>query len=244
MNRWAQGGLARLDVFYRGAAGAPVDPPDPTLEVLDPDGATVAADLVPERDALGAYHLDWPVPLDAVVGTWSFVAGGTIDGAHREGADEFEVVLPGAVATVAYGTTLEDVKALVPGRRWTAESRPSLADVERFIESMADDVAGAIGPLPVDPDRATRLTGLAKRAVVLGAASHAEAAAHTERANPNDASSYAQWLWDRFLEARAIAVDYAELALEGGEEPAGVEPILAEPAWSFPEPVDWAARGI
>lgn len=154
----------------------------------------------------------------------------------------------------AYGATFADVKVYVPGRRWTAESPPTQGDVEAMVTSIAAQVEARIGPLEAVPDVLIadavdgstvrgRLTGLAKRAVVLGAAAHAEAAAHPERARPNDTSTYAAWLWARFLEAFDEAGTYAD-DVAPGELPAGVEPGVVEPAWSFPDPVGWADRGI
>jgi hypothetical protein len=142
-----------------------------------------------------------------------------------------------------FGSTFEDVRALLPHRRFAAGSKPDQADVEGYLESVGAVLDVNLEPAPADPVKAARLTALSKRAVVYGAAAQAEAAAAPERANPNDASSYAQWLLGRYQEAVADAEGYyAEL--RAIDEPGVEEATSVAPAWSFPEPVGWADRGI
>lgn len=141
-----------------------------------------------------------------------------------------------------FGADFADVQALLPHRRWQPGIKPDQADVERMMGSVAAVLNVEIEPPPTDPAKAARLTALAARAVVLGAAAQAEAAANPERANPNDASSYAQWLEDRYQEAVDAAEGYYT-ELQAADE-LGVEGVAIEPAWAFPDPVGWAARGI
>lgn len=143
-----------------------------------------------------------------------------------------------------FGSTFDDVKPLLPHRRWTVGTKPDQADVEAFLESVGAALNLEVDPGPVGATAATlaRLTALAKRATVLGAAAHAEAAASPERARPNETSSYAEWLWDRYLEAVDIAEAFYLKVVAGDVDAAG--DIAAEPAWSFPDPVNWALRGI
>lgn len=148
------------------------------------------------------------------------------------------------MADLPFGATFDRVKNLLPHRRWTPGTKPDLVDVEGFVRSEADQLNVSVDPPPADAGKAARLTALARRAVEYGAAAAAEAAAHPERANPTDASGYAQWLHARYLEAveRAEAY-YLELTADDGAIP-GAGDVDADPAWSFPDPVGWAARGI
>lgn len=145
--------------------------------------------------------------------------------------------------TLTYGATFELVKGLLPHRRWSADSKPTKDDVEGYIASVSAVLGISVDPLPADEGVAGRLVALARRAVVLGAAAHAEAAAAPERAKPNDVSSYATWLWARYEEALAEAKAFAE-DVTPGDLPPGVVDLDADPAWYFPEPAAFAARGI
>lgn len=142
---------------------------------------------------------------------------------------------------VTYGATPADVKALLPHRRWTAGTKPDEADVARYLTSIASTL-NISAPLPVDPDVRRRLEALCRRAVVLGAAAEAEAAANPERARPNETSSYATWLLERYQEAVEKAEVYAE-EIAAGNVP-GIGDVDADPAWSFPDPASFALRGI
>lgn len=141
-----------------------------------------------------------------------------------------------------YGAVFADVKALLPWRRFTAESKPTQTDVELYITSVASVLGIEVEPITDDEAKAARLTALCRRAVALGAASHAEAAAMPEKARPNDVSSYASWLWERYEEALAEITAYVEELNPGGTTEPGV--ATGDPAWNFPTPVGWAARGI
>lgn len=144
----------------------------------------------------------------------------------------------------AYGASLDEVKALLPHRRNWLDARPTEDDVLTFLTLMGGHVGAAVGDIPVLPaDVAGRLSTLARRAVVLAVAAQTEAAGTPERANPNDASSYANWLQARADEALVLAVEFAA-GLVSGDGPPGAELEVSEPAWSFPDPVGWAARGI
>lgn len=145
--------------------------------------------------------------------------------------------------TSSYGVTFEDVKAYLPHRRWNAEVRPGRPEVDVYIDSWSSMLGVLVRPLPVAVDLANRLLALCHRAVLLGAASDCEAAGAPERAKPNDASSYAEWLRRQAQlsvdECRAFAD-----AIAPGDQPAGIDPKVKEPAWSFPDPVGWANRGM
>lgn len=144
-----------------------------------------------------------------------------------------------------YGATFDDVTPLLPHRRWTPGTKPDQGDVEQFLTSVGEGLGIIVDPAPpgASPEVVLRLTALAKRATVLGAASHAEAAGTPERARPNETSSYAEWLWDRYLEAVELAQGFYADVLTG-EVVVGAGDVDAEPAWAFPDPVGWAARGI
>lgn len=140
-----------------------------------------------------------------------------------------------------YGATVEAVKALLPNRRWTPGTKPDSDDLAGFMVSVAGVLDLDVDAI-ADDGRRERLTALARRAVVYGAAAQAEAEGGAERARPNEPTSYAAWLQARYQEAVEAAEGFY-LSLVEGDVP-GVGDVDADPAWSFPDPVGWAARGI
>lgn len=149
---------------------------------------------------------------------------------------------------LTFGATVDDVKPWLPYRRWTPGTKPDLGDVAKFIVSQASvldiDVDGLLlaDPPVITTHQGELLVALAKRAVVIGAAAQTDAAGAPERARPNDASSYSTWLLARYQEA-VDKVEAYVLGLATGDPVVGPD-VDAEPAWSFPDPVGWAARGI
>lgn len=160
-----------------------------------------------------------------------------------------DVTITDEHGVLTYGATVDDVKPWLPHRRWTPGTKPDLDDVAKFIESQASvlevDVAALVTvpyPFAITQLQADRLVSLARRAVVIGAAAQTDAAGNPERARPNDASSYSSWLLARYQEAIDKLAEYTA-GLEAGQDPVGVD-VESEPAWSFPDPVGWALRGI
>lgn len=232
---------------------------------VDDDGAPVNGSNATAAITIDAYDddaivdaADVPWDLTATPPAWRYVwdSTGVAPGNYR---GRIAVTPSGSVASwvyvdivleapptgprIPYGATVDDVKALLPHRRWTAGTKPDMVDVERFIVSVASILDLHVDDLPARllPAVGDRLVALARRAVVLGAAAHAEAAGTPERANPNSTSSYAEWLMERYLEAVAAAESFAA-DLAGGETPGSVDE--PEPAWSFPDPANFALRGL
>lgn len=237
---------------------AVVNPRDPNGGPLDNSNATARVTIV-ETNADGTDGPELvsaaPMPWAATQFLYVWATGGRPPGAYRAKVEiiptasppswrYLDIVLeaPPTAPLLPFGSTVDDVKALLPHRRWTPGTKPDVGDVERFLVSAGSILNVALVPPPADPNAAERLARLARRAVVYGAAAQAEAAATPERARPNDESSYAAWLQARYLEAvDAAETFYDDLA--AGDIP-GSGDLDAEPAWSFPEPAGWAARGI
>lgn len=249
--RAIRGQEVTLPIVVRGFADEPTDADQPPRATFtDAAGALVFDDLPSTHVDVGLYELTFVVPAEVALGVGEVSWAVVLDGENYTDDDPLEVALlpVAAAAGELYGAVRLDVQGLLPHRAWTADSPPTLEQVDGFLTSVAGAVDARIGPLPepnndLEAGRLARLTGLARRAVILGAAAHAEAAGAPERARPNDASSYATWLWDRYKEALEAAGIFAD-TLAPGDDPAGVDPVDAEPGWSFPEPVGWAARGL
>lgn len=231
----------------RGANNDPLDGSNATAAVwiVDAAGVSVGIDGVNMPWDGAAFQYSWESPAGQP-GAYRARVEVLPTGADRPSINYIDIVLepPPTEPLIPYGATVDDVKALLPNRRWTAGTKPDIGDVSRFLQSAGSVLNVSTTPPPADPAKAARLTRLARRAVVLGAAAQAEAAGAPERANPNDASSYASWLQARYLEAvEAVEGYYLELVDEvGGIVEAG--DVDADPAWFFPDPVGWAARGI
>lgn len=142
---------------------------------------------------------------------------------------------------VAFGASVDGVRALLPHRRIDETSRPSLADVERFLAQGSGWVALRLGyPTSfeaLDPDdQRPHFEALAAGLVELYAGAFAEDAAHPEQAGPGE-SSYGSILWERFLRGIDELLEALGKATDtggGGEEPAAGHPGTV--AYSFPPP--------
>lgn len=156
------------------------------------------------------------------------------------------ITVPAAPAEVLYGATVGDVRNHLAHRTFEPGSRPTAGDVVQLLARVSSSLAARIGDVDAiaDDGRRARVRSAARHAVGLGAAAYAEAAAAPELANPNDASSYAQWLWARYQEAWAEVVDLVD-AITPGDEPAGAAPVeLGDgPAVIGGERFGWGGRG-
>jgi hypothetical protein len=138
---------------------------------------------------------------------------------------------------VAFGASIEGVRALLPHKTIGPTSRPTEAAVETYLEGGAGWVSARIGPgntalLVADDPR----TEWARSLVELYAGAFVEDAAFPERAAPGD-TSYGGVLWERFLrgldELLEALGEPVEPGGEGEEPGAVVGPLL----YSFPAPV-------
>lgn len=207
------------------------------------DGAELVADQVMPWDGTGWLYT-WAT-VGRTAGRYRALIKVTPNAGGAPSERYLDIVLEArpTALLIPFGATVADVKALLPHRRWTPDSKPTVDDVERFLVSHASVLNVRLDPPPADPDKAARLTRLARRAIVLGAAAQADAAAGPERARPNSPSSYAEWLQARYSEAVDAAEAYFVELTGEGDIPAGGDPD-ADPAWAFPDPANWALRGI
>jgi hypothetical protein len=97
-----------------------------------------------------------------------------------------------------YGANMAGVRAHVPLLELENNTRPSLEQVQGFIDRMTGVVTARVGDITGRADFPA-LAELARLAVELAAASLAEAATFPERANTSDAS-YSDVLWTRYRE--------------------------------------------
>lgn len=227
------GTTVTLPVEYRTGAGVLVDPTGPLLHKLtDPNGVDVLVDVAPARDDVGRYHVAWFAPYDAALGTWTIRWTGTIDGAVMEGDDELDLVAP-SPSNASYGTTVDDVRGLLPHRSISDISKPTAAQVAGFITIASDWISNRLGDLAgVTPAQRSAAAANARGLAALGAAALTEEAGSPERAGMAD-GGYGGWLWQRFKEG----VDEALEALSkptvdlggGGEAPVGDHPAIVAP---------------
>lgn len=154
-----------------------------------------------------------------------------------------------------YGATIAGVQAHLPTQPITADSIPSEDQVAGWLDTLTGQVMAEVGDLQALPDDPpptggpglrTRLTVMAAGVIQLGAASWTEAASKPELADPNNASAYANWLWDRYTEGVAALVALVDEATpeDQGAPGVDVEAARALPAWDFPPPAMWAERGF
>lgn len=237
----AQGGTITLDATYRtGVTGELVDPPDPTVDILDPAGVVTAAGLVPVRVALGTFAYTLDVAVAAALGTWEARWHGTVDGAPLVGVDYFDVVAAGAIVPAAntYGATVGDVQAFIPDQAITAASKPTLAQVQSMLAMIDRRVASRIGDVSAySADDQARVAGAGAVLVAMGTAAIAWNAAHPDAAG-RGSSTYGDWLWEQFTSSidellESLNKPTVEAPGAGGGLSAG------RPAYNLPEPTFW-----
>lgn len=120
-----------------------------------------------------------------------------------------EIVEP--APDVSFGCTVADVLRLLPHIEVgapvvvDAEYGPTQvrhlteADVEGFIQAVGSRVLARIYRYEAVPERTQEhIRTMARDLVATGAAHYVQAAVHPGASNPNDGSSYAAMLWDRF----------------------------------------------
>lgn len=134
-----------------------------------------------------------------------------------------------------YGATVAGVQARLPDRTIDGSSKPNTTQVDGFLTEIANRVAARIGAIDtiLDVTRKAQITAAAQGLVHLGAASLTEAAGAPEQADANAATSYAQWLWERF----ESGLDDLAATAHGLIPPDTVDdPTLSagSPVWSFP----------
>lgn len=142
-----------------------------------------------------------------------------------------------------YGATIDEVKSHLPhlelereASEIGGEGRLSETDVNRFIESMGRWVRARIGSLEgLDADKIEAAEGLARTAVVLGAATWAEAGAFPERADIAT-TTYAGFLYKAYTDALNELLESLGIGTEsgGGDTAPGVPD---KPAAAFPPPL-------
>lgn len=134
-----------------------------------------------------------------------------------------------------FGATIEGVAGRLPDRTFTDLTRPTEAQVGRFIIEIAARVSARIGAVETvaDAGRKAALLTAAQGLVHLGAASMAEAAGAPEQADANAATSYAQWLHERFKEGLDELAATAK-GLVPPDVPDDPSIGAGSPVWSFP----------
>lgn len=106
MDQVLQGGQYTGRVLYRLGSGPLVDPTDPYMDLLAPDGTNVSPHTLLTKDDVGEYHVTFTVPTDAQVGTWTMQFYGIIGGGEVTAPDEFEVIEAGLASPIVQ-TTLQ-----------------------------------------------------------------------------------------------------------------------------------------
>lgn len=232
---------------YRDPQG-PVDPPDPAVAVIDPDGDTVAVGLVPVRDGVGLFHLDYVVPAQGPPGVWVFRWSGTINGALVYADDPIAVM----VAPLA---TVDGVHAFVPSLpAFTPSSKPSNADVAVYLDLTGGQVEAAVARSlaaldlleaagVVAADVVDRWRAQVRSLAELGAAAMAFDAAYPELAAASETDQrYGAALWNRYRQGLAdLPKQLAEFLAQFDETAAGdpAVPAVSGPAPMFTRDMRW-----
>lgn len=101
MRTVAQGGSITLRVEFRLATGDLIDPADPHVDILAPDGSTIVNDAQPIKSDVGVYEYTYGVSALADLGTWTAQWFGTYAGVSISASEAFGVVSPAEANTTA-----------------------------------------------------------------------------------------------------------------------------------------------
>lgn len=241
------GSTARLEVVYRTGPGALIDPPDPLLaSLVRPDNTHALDAVVPVRDALGVYHVDYDVPGDAPIGSWVINWQATIDGVLVEGSEILDVVPSESLPRFA--ATLEGVEAYLPHLKPIADTdKLDPASVIVFLAEVGGTVAVRVDPLLRQVDALAdtgaiavadrdALYDTARRLTELGAAAYTQDAAFPELAATGETDTrYGATLWGRFLTGLDNLAAAATAAVAAAQDDTPASPV--GPSGSFPEPL-------
>lgn len=254
------GSTQRLIVeFVTAVGGSAVDPSTGPELTIYYDGVAVlgpleAPDVV--RDAVGLFHYDWTIALDADLGTYTAAWSGLIPGASSPStAYEYVTVtaIPNPGAPYApvdpFGASAQGAIDLVPEARIrtgppvAGQYGVTIAQVQAWVEELTGvlgmtlDGWERLSDSPEDgqptSDRED-LASYARTVIHNGAASYLEAARHPERAGVND-TSYAAVLWARYLEGLDRLTGWLAARLAALEP--GDEDYAGGPDGSFPDPL-------
>lgn len=80
-----------LSVHYRDASDVLVDPPDPRVDIIDPDGTERITNAVPTKLVTGIYRYVYAIPVGAPLGDWVAHWTGTISGSAVSSDETFTV---------------------------------------------------------------------------------------------------------------------------------------------------------
>lgn len=250
------GGTVDLDGFFYDGSGAPTNPVNPLIDILDPNSVVVVNDAVPTLVATGHYSYTFAIPADAELSAaWRIRWSGIIDGLLRQGDETFDVVEAPPVApstsAEAWRPTVADVAAIVfqrAGRAadgqavgtFDATTTPTAEQVENQIRQVQAEVRTRIGDPPESLTTAIDDGGpgstAAGRVVAVGAASYVELQFYPD--NQGGADSPAVQLWERYQALlTGLATAVADLA---SDEVLGSE-TRVQSRWAFPDTV---AAGI
>lgn len=185
-----QGGTIVLPATFQEGDGDLIDPVNPFIDIIDVNNVELVSNAIPVHDGLGQFHYNYVVPLNAPLGLWKGHWSGIINGKLIEADDGFEVVLAGAIEfDETIRPTPAEVKALIPARlegaAFANDTIPTLAQVEKIIDDIVEEVIGA-----VEVAIPETFLSLARFAVKMGAAAEIERSFWPEQHDLADTATY------------------------------------------------------
>lgn len=237
MNTYELGSTPTLVGAFSDLNGDPITPDTITVRVLRPSG-TIDTYTAGDIAVPATGEAEVQITLDEV-GFWFYRFDGT---GNVVVPDESSLLVrESAFDTAAtdggpyFGATIDGVSGHLPDRVFSNASRPTEADVGRFIMEIAARVSARIGAVDTitDTSRRAAILSAARGLVHLGVASWAEAAGMPEEAEADNASTYSTWLWHRYTEGldELAASAYRLIPPDVPDDPT----IAAgSPVWSFP----------
>lgn len=190
--RVGRGGTITLEATFQEGSGALVDPTTPRVDLIDPVDTEVVTDAVPTQDAVGLYHYDYEVPVDAPLGVWTAHWTGVINGSPVADDDSFEVTEAGVIEFPGVGwPTLEELASYL---QTTITEQADIDRAELALELAIGEVQAYTGQrIEYVGDETVTLDGSGSPVVLLPEIPVVEVASVTLDGDVLDASGYT---WD------------------------------------------------
>lgn len=114
MLQYPKGETATFYCTYALIDGSPIDPVSPAVSIWY-NSVMIVPNMPLTRISLGYYSIDWLIPMDFVMGEYSALYSGYIQGEFVQGEESFEITGEPTPLITDYYCTWDDVKACLLG---------------------------------------------------------------------------------------------------------------------------------
>jgi hypothetical protein len=135
---YAQGQTATITAQYVTLTGAPIDVPDPTIEVYGASGALIHGPVAMVHVMTGFYYYDYAIPNSLPVATYTIRITGTVAGIPSAITQYLKVVLAGTATDVTLSSKQAELIAALETYIRCAQRIPVLDELARCSSATND----------------------------------------------------------------------------------------------------------